>query len=79
MQRGETEPDGPFGEFCMALKRADAEAEIAWAMVQSMCCAVAPNRPTQSLFRSGLGFYHRVKVRDDRLKHAFAHGRLGPS
>ena len=29
MKRGETEPDGPFGEFCMALKRADAEAEIA--------------------------------------------------
>jgi hypothetical protein len=30
MKRGEAEPEGPFGEFCTALKRADAAAEAGW-------------------------------------------------
>ena len=29
MKRGERQPDGPCGEFCRALKRADLEAELA--------------------------------------------------
>ena len=29
MKRGERQPDGPYGEFCRALKRADLEAELA--------------------------------------------------
>jgi transposase len=29
MKRGEANPDSSYGEFCTALKRADAEAEIA--------------------------------------------------
>jgi transposase-like protein len=29
MKRGEQQPDGPYGEFCSALNRADLEAELA--------------------------------------------------
>ena len=29
MKRGERQPDGPYGEFCRALKRADLKAELA--------------------------------------------------
>ena len=29
MKRGERQSDGPYGEFCRALKRADLEAELA--------------------------------------------------
>ena len=29
MKRGERQPDGPYGEFCRALKRADLEVELA--------------------------------------------------